>query len=117
MKPNAISGLTYHVEDLARTAAFYEMLGFRRGKEEQDRVTYYVNWFFVTFVAQDRADEPATGSGVHLYIKVDDVDDFRKGVVASGLTPAGEPEKEASGKREFLLRDPDGYQLVFFQKK
>jgi catechol 2,3-dioxygenase-like lactoylglutathione lyase family enzyme len=71
------SRLTCYVEDLARTAEFYETIGFRRGKEEPDRATFYVNWFFVT----------------------------------------GEPQLRPSGNREFVLRDPDGYKLVFFQKK
>jgi catechol 2,3-dioxygenase-like lactoylglutathione lyase family enzyme len=58
MKVNSISGLTCYVKDLARTAEFYETIGFRRGKEEPGRATFYVNWFFVTFVAQDQEDDP-----------------------------------------------------------
>jgi hypothetical protein len=38
-------------------------------------------------------------------------------VLATGLTPENTPEKGATGGREFVLRDPDGYRLVFFQKK
>jgi catechol 2,3-dioxygenase-like lactoylglutathione lyase family enzyme len=126
MKPNSISGITCYVEDLSRTAEFYEAIGFRRGKEEPDRVTFYVNWFFVTFIAQDREDNeelrkeaelPTKGSGLFLYIKVDDVEDFHKAVLAKGMKPVGEPSVRASGSREFVLRDPDGYKLVFFQKK
>jgi catechol 2,3-dioxygenase-like lactoylglutathione lyase family enzyme len=126
MKVNSISGITCYVEDLSRTAELYEAIGFRRGKEEPDRVTFYVNWFFVTFMAQDReenaevrkdAELPAKGSGLYLYIKVDDVEDFHKAVLSKGMKPVGEPEVQPSGNREFLLRDPDGYRLVFFQKK
>jgi catechol 2,3-dioxygenase-like lactoylglutathione lyase family enzyme len=58
MKVNSVSGFTCYVEDLARTAEFYEAIGFRPGKQEPDRLTFYVNWFFVTFVAQDREDDP-----------------------------------------------------------
>ena len=126
MTVNSISGITCYVEDLARSAEFYEAIGFRRGKEEPGRATFYVNWFFVTFVAQDQeadaelrqeAEQPAKGSGLYVYIKVDDVEDFHKAVVAAGMNPDGEPEKRPSGNREFVLRDPDGYKLVFFQKK
>jgi len=116
MKVNSISGVTYHVGDLAKAAEFYETIGFRKGKEESDRVTFYVNWFFVTLVAQDRADAATKGEGVFLYIKVDDVDEFHKAVRSKGLKPAGEPERQPSGNREFVLRDPDGYTLAFFQK-
>jgi len=126
MKVNSISGLTCYVKDLARTAEFYEAIGFRRGKEGPDRVTFYVNWFFVTFIAQDQeadaelrkeAELPAKGAGLFLYIKVDDVGDFYEAVRSKGLKSADEPQDRPSGNREFVLRDPDGYKLVFFQKK
>jgi hypothetical protein len=66
MKVNSISGITCHVEDLSRTAEFYETIGFRRGKEEPDRVTFYVNWFFVTFIAQDREEDAELGKEAEL---------------------------------------------------
>ena len=78
-------------------------------------MTFYVNWFFVTFIAQDQEDDPELrkeaklpkkGSGLFLYIKVDDVEDFHKEVVAAGMKPDGEPEVKTSGNREFVLRDP-----------
>jgi catechol 2,3-dioxygenase-like lactoylglutathione lyase family enzyme len=126
MKVNSISGVTCYVKDLERTGEFYESIGFRRGKEEADRVTFYVNWFFVTFIAQDKEDDAEfrkeaklakKGTGLFLYIKVDDIDGFHKGAVSAGLEPLSEPEAQPSGNREFVLRDPDGYKLAFFQKK
>jgi catechol 2,3-dioxygenase-like lactoylglutathione lyase family enzyme len=126
VKVNSISGLTCYVNDLERTAEFYEAIGFRRGKEEPDRVTFYVNWFFVTFIAQDQETDAewkkdaklkTKGSGLFLYIKVDDVEEFHKSAVANGMKPVSEPEARPSGNREFVLRDPDGYKLAFFQKK
>jgi hypothetical protein len=38
-------------------------------------------------------------------------------VLAKGMKSLGEPEVRPSGNREFILRDPDGYKLAFFQKK
>jgi catechol 2,3-dioxygenase-like lactoylglutathione lyase family enzyme len=120
MKLNSISGVNCYVRDLSRTAEFYEALGFRRGKEEADRLTFYVNWFFVTFSNDDQAEDAELankGAGVFLHIKVDDIEDFYSGVVSKGMKPASEPKKRRNGGREFLLRDPDGYKLVFFEKK
>jgi uncharacterized glyoxalase superfamily protein PhnB len=73
----------------------------------------------VTLVAQDQDADPesAKGSGLYVYVKVDDVDYFHKAVLTAGLSPDGEPQKRPSGSREFVLRDPDGYNLVFFSKK
>jgi catechol 2,3-dioxygenase-like lactoylglutathione lyase family enzyme len=118
MKVNSISGFTCDVEDLTRAGEFYESIGFRRGKEEPGRATFYVNWFFVTLVAQDgEAEDSTKGAGLSVYIKVDDIDEFHNGAVSQGLKPESEPELRSSGNREFSLRDPDGYKLVFFQKK
>jgi catechol 2,3-dioxygenase-like lactoylglutathione lyase family enzyme len=126
MKVSGISGITYSVGDLARTAEFYQTIGFRRGKEQPDRLTFYVNWFFVTFIdenragdaeRQDEAPHANKGSGLFVHIKVDNIDDFHSGVVARGIEPASEPQNRHGGGREFVLRDPDGYQLVFFEKK
>jgi catechol 2,3-dioxygenase-like lactoylglutathione lyase family enzyme len=126
MKPNSISGFTCYVEDLARTAEFYEAIGFRAGKQEPDRLTYYVNWFFVTFISQDGEEDPESkseaelpnkGSGLSIHVKVDDLDACHEGAVSKGLKPASKPRVRHGGGREFVLRDPDGYKLVFFEKK
>jgi catechol 2,3-dioxygenase-like lactoylglutathione lyase family enzyme len=120
MKLNSISGIVFYVQDLSRTAEFYEALGFRRGKEEADRLTFYVNWFFVTFSNDEQAEDAELanrGAGLFLQVKVDDIEDFHRGVVAKGMKPASEPQNRRNGGREFMLRDPDGYKLVFFEKK
>jgi catechol 2,3-dioxygenase-like lactoylglutathione lyase family enzyme len=110
VKLNSISGVSCFVKDLDETAEFYEGLGFRIGKREPDRLTCYVNWFWMTFVAEDRGEQ-------NTHIKVDDLDECYQEVVAQGHTPDGEPRKSPGGGREFTLRDPDGYKLVFFAKK
>jgi catechol 2,3-dioxygenase-like lactoylglutathione lyase family enzyme len=82
MKVNSISGITCHVEDLAKAAEFYETIGFRRGKEESDRVTFYVNWFSVTLVSQHQAEASTKGAGLFLYLKVDDVEEFHRAALS-----------------------------------
>lgn len=115
MEVSSISGIAVRVSDLSRTAEFYEALGFRHGKDRPGQMTFYVNWFFVTFIA-GHVEEDTVGAGMSVYIKVDDIDGFHKEAVAAGLKPEGEPQKGPSGGREFVVRDPDGYQLVFFKK-
>jgi uncharacterized glyoxalase superfamily protein PhnB len=51
---------------------------------------------------------PTKGGWLALYIKVDDVEDFYKAVVARGMRPSSEPRKMPTGHRGFVLRDPDG---------
>jgi catechol 2,3-dioxygenase-like lactoylglutathione lyase family enzyme len=116
MKIGSISGLVYRVHDLDKTIEFYETLGFRLGKRDDQQVTCYVNWFWVTFtMAEDEgAIEPR--SAPTLYLKVDDIDDYYGAVLAHGLTPSTEPRKDRLGRREFLMLDPDGNKLAFFAK-
>jgi catechol 2,3-dioxygenase-like lactoylglutathione lyase family enzyme len=54
---------------------------------------------------------------LYVHVKVDDLDDYHEAVVAKGLEPASEPRVGHGGNREFVLGDPDGYNLVFFEKK
>ena len=124
MKMNSISGITCLVKDVPTTAAFYDALGFRIGKQADDRLTCYVNWFWVEFIGQasdpihqQEAQLPNRGAGQFLHIKVENADAFYEGVLAKGLTPDGAPQGKPTTGRSFVLRDPDGYKLVFFEKK
>lgn len=125
MKILSISGYVCYVQDLAKTAEFYEKLGFRPGKQQLGRMTCYVNWFSVDFVESSAEDKAGfekeaklenKGTGMFINISVDDVDEFHMGIIAKGFEPSSEPRDWPWGRREFVLRDPDGYKLVFFQK-
>jgi catechol 2,3-dioxygenase-like lactoylglutathione lyase family enzyme len=126
MKMKSVSGVTCYVKDLNQTIEFYEALGFDFKKRESDNATAYLNWFWINFVAtaeeqkpefQEEANAEKKGSGIFVNISVEDVDEFYQGVIAKGLTPSSEPKDWPWGSREFVLRDPDGYKLVFFKKK
>jgi catechol 2,3-dioxygenase-like lactoylglutathione lyase family enzyme len=126
MKLKSVSGITCYVSDLQRTEDFYEMLGFEVRKKEINHVTVYLNWFWIDFWLIDKEDKPAfqkeaklgnKGSGIFVYISVEDVDEAYKELIEKGLKPSGEPKDWPWGNREFVLRDPDGYKLVFFKRK
>ena len=116
MKINSISGITCYVSDLTKTAKFYESLGFRFGKQEEDRLTCYINWFWIVFI-QERKNRISVDEGMAVYLKVDDVNEYYNNVVSQGMKPEINPIKKSNGMVEFLLKDPDGYNLVFFEKK
>lgn len=125
MKVNSISGLGCYVKDLDVTAAFYQKLGFRMGARDERTLTCYVNWFSMQFIVASLEDkdefvreataEPR-GAGLYINIKVDNIDEFYTEAVANGMQPSSEPRDWPWGNREFVMRDPDGYKLVFFQK-
>ena len=121
----SIAGIVCYVKYTAKTAEFYEKLSFTFTKREPDHISVRLNWFWIDFHPQDKEDKPEfqkeanldnKGAGLFLYISVDDVDEFYKGLTNKGLKPSNQPKDWPWGNREFVIRDPDGYKLVFFQK-
>ncbi len=125
MDIKSVSGFTAYVKDLDKTISFYERLGFRLGKHDEKTATFYMNWYSIQFVAQDKEEKTEfqkeaglenKGAGLYINLKVDDADASYKELADMGLKPSSEPRDWPWGNREFVLRDPDGYKLVFFQK-
>ena len=116
MKPKSVSALVYKVIDLEKTVAWYEGLGFKAGKNDDGRMaTVYVNWFSMEFhVANDIDDSPKDGPMVLVSVAVQE---FYDAAVAAGYEPESELQKTVNGRIEFSLRDPNGYRMVFFEKK
>jgi catechol 2,3-dioxygenase-like lactoylglutathione lyase family enzyme len=129
MKIKSVSGITCYVKNLTKTSKFYETLGFEIRKREADHITAYSNWFWIDFLAIDKneqaerygrakgADLGNKGAGLFLYISVDNVDEFHQAMLSKGLKPSTRPQDQPWGNREFIIRDPDGYRLVFFKRK
>lgn len=126
MNIKSVSGLTCYVQDLDRTVRFYELLGFDFKQQDERHAKGYINWFWIDFVPADsetkaefKKDALATkkGDGLYTYLGVDDIDAAYGELIAKGFKPSSEPRDWPWGNREFALRDPDGYKLVFFKKK
>jgi len=126
MKIKGASAYLCYVDDLDRTAEFYQKLGLEINQQTDDRVIIYINWYRIDFVKAGQADydqfrsEAASkgkGAGVFFYFSVDDVDGAFAEIKSQGLKPATEPQPTDWGTYEFVLLDPDGYKLVFFTRK
>lgn len=115
MKPKSVSALVYKVVDLQKTIAFYEGLGFRAGKNDGQIAVVYVNWFAIEFHQAGDIDD-SFKDGPMMLVSVD-VDDFYKAALAAGYKPAYELQKTVNGRREFAVKDPNGYLVVFFEKQ
>lgn len=109
----------FYVSNPGQTAAFYTKLGFEP-EAEGDTVRIRMGDFTLSFI-----DENATpiknesgvmpkGTGIYTYIEVEDVDQYFKTVKEAGVEPRTEPKTWPWGKREFVVKDPDGYKLVFY---
>ena len=59
------------------------------------------------------------GVGIHLQLRVDDVDAFHQHCLDEGamLSISGEPTDQAWGWREFALKDPNGFVWSVYQDK
>jgi predicted enzyme related to lactoylglutathione lyase len=114
MKVKSVSGFLCYVQDLSKTIEFYEQLGFDFKIKEETHARAYMNWYSIDFEVAETSEN--RGEGIFIYLSVDDVDATYEESVSMGLEPLSEPVNE-HGNREFTVKDPDGYKLVFFKRK
>lgn len=121
----SLSSLLLYVSNPVKSARFYQDLGFLPSKEAQDISEVRLNWFKIQFVDQDSAKEnpeftkeafaDPKGSGLYIYISVENVDEYYQQLKSKNIETSSEPRDWSWGNREFVVRDPDGYKLVFYQ--
>lgn len=125
-KMKTVAGVICLVKELEPSIAFYEALGFEFKKQVPGvAATAYLNWFWIEFLLQDKVvteeykedvKVSPKGAGQYIHINVEDVDTFYEMVLEKGLHPSSLPQDFPWGHREFVLKDPSGYKLVFFSK-
>jgi uncharacterized glyoxalase superfamily protein PhnB len=118
-----ITSLLLWVQENKLSEKFYKKLSFEVKESDDTHSVVSLSGFEITLVnMRDEEifskDSMSTdkGRGMYLYISVDNVDLKYKELVSSGLKPATEPKDWDWGNREFILKDPDGYKLCFWQK-
>lgn len=127
----AISSMTplFQVYDVRKSVAFYtEKLGFELdGTYEPDGHLYWASlkrdgialMLNACWEDDKRPDEvnPARVRGhgdTELYFKVDDVDGVYEELKKRGVDVR--PPSEQHGRREVVVKDPDGFHLSFFEE-
>jgi uncharacterized glyoxalase superfamily protein PhnB len=114
-----IHSTLFYAQDLNKTAKFYEQLGFEVQKTD-DAVRVILGDFRLAFIDENKTpiQKEATlepkGIGVFTYIEVEDVDKYYLKLKEKGITTSSEPKDWPWGKREFAVKDLDGYKLVFY---
>lgn len=116
-----LNSLLLYVSDLNKSADFYQKLGFKV-KNHDYFVDAKLNDFVITLVDEKKAHFKHSsglknkGAGVYIYLEVENIDVLFKNLKSKGFTPSSEPRNWPWGNREFALRDPDRYVLIFSQK-
>ncbi len=123
----AVNQIGFYVKDTTTSVSFYKELGFEVVSDDNAVAEVKLGSVTLQFIAQDTAKtldqsfqkdafgEPK-GTGIYIYIQVEGIDDFYKRLVEEGVKPSTEPRDWPWGNREFVVRDPDRYKLVFYEK-
>lgn len=125
MAPQTLNGLMLYVTDVANSLAHYEQLGFRVIQNEVPSYgSVMLGDFLIQFQDKRNPSDPAfvkeamaepKGGGLFVYLQVEDVDTYYEKIQKRGIVPTTTPRDWPWGNREFVVRDPDGYKLVFYQ--
>lgn len=109
----------FYVNDVEKTAQFYCKLGFDvRINAEVARVK--LGDFTLAFIDENKtpikneSGIKPKGTGIYTYIEIEDVDKYFKDIKGNGIVPRTQPKTWPWKKREFVVKDPNGYKLVFF---
>jgi catechol 2,3-dioxygenase-like lactoylglutathione lyase family enzyme len=118
-----ISNLVFWVQDATLSVKFYKKVGFEIRSVTDRDATVSAGGFDIVLVTMRDEDDFARdalaaskGRGMYVYVAVADVDATYARLVAKGVAPISEPRDWEWGNREFVVKDPDGYKLCFWQR-
>jgi catechol 2,3-dioxygenase-like lactoylglutathione lyase family enzyme len=117
-----ITNILFWVQENKLSEKFYKKLGFKVLQSDDEHSMVSLDGFGIDLVSMRDENKFARdsmsadkGRGVYVYIRVDDVDATHRELAAKGVAPATRPKDWQWGNREFILKDPDGYKLCFWQ--
>lgn len=117
-----ITHLVLWAQDNKLSEKFYKKLGFTVEQSDDEHTLVSLPGFKLDFISMRDDDKFAKdsmaaekGLGLYIYVRVDNVDTKHAEIESLGFTDATKPKDWPWGNREFILRDPDGYKLCFWQ--
>jgi uncharacterized glyoxalase superfamily protein PhnB len=129
--PAQVTSVFLYVDDVVKSLEFYnEIVGAQvvqvHAEQEGGPITLAImkigGFSLMLHPQEAHAEEFAqqkVGIGIHLQLRVDDIDAFYQHCFDEGamLSASGEPTDQPWGWREFALKDPDGYVWSVYQDK
>jgi catechol 2,3-dioxygenase-like lactoylglutathione lyase family enzyme len=117
------TNVLYWANDLAASRDFYSKVGFEVKSDTPRFVELSLDDFGITLVPMSEAEPEfagdaaptGKGKGYYLYLQVSDADAKYAELKAAGIEPATAPRDWAWGNREFIVKDPDGFKMCFWQ--
>ena len=117
-----VTNVLYWVDSLDKSRDFYKKLGFTIKTDDSHYVEMELGQFGITLVPiaeaepefQHDSHASEKGKGMYLYINVKDVDAKHQELKKLNLD-ATQPKNWEWGNREFVVKDPDGYKVCFWQ--
>jgi uncharacterized glyoxalase superfamily protein PhnB len=124
-----VTSVFLYVDDIQKSLEFYnEIMGAEiaqlHAEHEGGPLTLAIlrigGFSMMLHPQEEHAQEFANtkpGLGIHIQIRVDNVDNFHQHCLEEGamLAVLGEPVDQPWGWREFALKDPDGYIWSIYQ--
>lgn len=107
------------VKNLEETKEFYDKLGFET-VPDKEMVRVKLDNFTFCFIDEeksaikDESGKTPKGIGVYFYVEVENVDEYFSFIKKRGIVSRTEPKTHSWGKREFVVKDPNNYKLVFY---
>ena len=119
-----ITNLVMWVQDASLSVKFYKKLGFAVVRSTEQSATVRLDQFELVLVTMRDEEEfngdalsSAKGKGIYIYVHVDEnVNSYYKKLIQRGIVPRTEPRDWPWGNREFVVEDPDGYKLCYYQE-
>ena len=125
-----VTSAFFYVEDIEKSVDFYkEVVGAEvaeiHAEHQEGPITLAllrIGGFTLMLHPQEghqEFEQSRPGLGLHLQLRVDDIDAFYQHCLDEGaiLAVSGEPVDQTWGWREFALKDPDGYVWSIYQDK
>lgn len=109
MKGVRLEGLTLHVSDLEKSVEFYSRI------PGAEKLMHFSGKFAMFRFGEGRLGLiQAEKQGFHIELGTEkNLDAMYEAVLAAGFEPESPPTDRPWGRRDFLMRDPDGNFLEF----